>query len=84
MRKYKISSNLAISENGFLFYPLTGESFTVNQMGVQILNLLKKEEKPEQIISAIIDEYDTDHATAERDLGEFLTQLKNYKLVNEL
>ena len=30
----KIRENLAVSDNGFVFDPETGESFTVNEVGV--------------------------------------------------
>jgi len=33
----KISQNIAISENGFLFNPATGDSFSTNACGKEII-----------------------------------------------
>jgi len=37
----KINQSIAISENGFVFNPITGDSFTLNNTGIQILTMLK-------------------------------------------
>ena len=37
----KINRNLAISENGFVFNPTTGDSFSVNEIGALIINEIK-------------------------------------------
>jgi len=64
----KIRKNIAISENGFIFNPMTGDSFSVNETGVFILQNL-------------MDEYDLDTYTAEKDLNDFLSMLKSYQLI---
>lgn len=84
MGKYKLSSNVAISENGFMFSPTTGESFTLNPMGKLILEEIKSEKDSEDIIKLILEEYDIDKASAERDFTDFINQLQNHKLVTEL
>lgn len=84
MGKYKISSNLAISENGFLFLPSTGDSFTLNQTGIFIINLLKQGKETEAIITELMDQHDVDKQQAERDFDDFINQLKQYKLVTEI
>jgi len=38
----KIRPNIAISENGFIFNPDTGESFTVNPIGREIIRISKE------------------------------------------
>lgn len=77
----KISSNLALSETGFMFSPATGDTFTLNETGVFIINLIKNGKNPEAIIHALIDEYDIDEKTVEGDLEDFINQLKQHKLV---
>ena len=37
----KIKKNIAISDSGFIFNPDTGESFTANPIGLEILSMLK-------------------------------------------
>jgi hypothetical protein len=41
----RIRKNIAISENGFIFNPLTGDSFSVNETGIFIIQKLKKAKK---------------------------------------
>jgi len=83
MSEIKISSNLAISENGFLFMPLTGESFTLNEIGVEIVNFVKSGINSEEIINEVIETYDVEKNIAEKDILDFIAQLKNFKVAVE-
>ena len=77
----KINKNVAISESGLLFNPVTGESYTVNPIGVGILNLLREEKESIQISQTILDKYSTDHVTFEKDYQDFIGMLQHYKLL---
>ena len=70
-----------MSESGFLFNPSNGESFSVNPTGVEIINMLKDGKTVEQITKHILAGYDTDDATVEKDLQDFVNILKNYSLI---
>ncbi len=83
MSKITVSSNLAVSDNGFLFLPSTGESFTLNPIGKLILTALKEGKEQQQVIDLIMEEYDIDKSSAEQDLDDFISQLKNHKLIIE-
>ncbi len=72
---------LAINEEGFIFDPSTGESFTTNQTGVFILKMLKEGKKEEEILEKITEEFSVDKETAERDLLDFIERLKNYRII---
>jgi hypothetical protein len=37
-----IKENIALSENGFVFNPSTGDSFTMNSTGKEVLMLIKE------------------------------------------
>ncbi|BBD44832.1 MAG TPA: HPr-rel-A system PqqD family protein [Porphyromonadaceae bacterium] len=75
-----IRKNIAVSENGFIFNPLTGDSFSVNQTGVFILRKMKEGDSNEDIMKALQEEYELDTYTAEKDLYDFLSLLKSYQL----
>ena len=77
----KLSKNAAISESGLLFNPVTGESYTVNPIGVEILNLLREDKDPGQISQEILDKYATDRVTFEKDYQDFIGMLQHYKLL---
>jgi hypothetical protein len=80
----KIKSNIAISDSGFIFNPDTGESFTVNPIGVDILNQMKEGKTVEEISLSLEDKYNTDKNTLEKDTEDFLGLLRNYSLlINE-
>lgn len=75
-----IRKNIAVSENEFIFNPLTGDSFSVNQTGVFILRKMKEGDSNEDIMKALQEEYELDTYTAEKDLYDFLSLLKSYQL----
>ncbi|NPB04077.1 MAG: HPr-rel-A system PqqD family peptide chaperone [Thermotogae bacterium] len=72
---------LAISDEGFIFDPETGNSYTTNSTGIFILKLLKDGKSEEEILKAITEEYGVDEEEARRDLYDFLEQLRLYQLL---
>lgn len=83
MSNLKVSENLAISETGFLFLPATGETFTSNEIGKKIIQMLQKSESKEKIIEVVTNEYEVDSNTFEKDLSDFTHQLIQYNLAQE-
>lgn len=77
----KLKTNLAISETGFVFDPSTGDSYTLNPQGVEILELLKKKKNSAEIAKALSEKYDTTVANAEKDIIDFTAMLKHYGLI---
>jgi len=69
---------LASSENGFIFDPVTGNSFTVNHTGRAILHLLQQTLDVEHITRRLQAEFDVDAQRAERDVIEFAGQLRGH------
>jgi len=76
----KIRKNIAISDSGFIFNPLSGDSFSVNPIGLDVLKLLKEGKNQKEIISVLESEYMVDENTLEKDLYDFNIMLENYKL----
>jgi hypothetical protein len=79
----KINHNLAVSETGFLFNPGTGESFTVNPIGAEIIEMLRKGMTHEQMFDAITSVYHVERNTFEKDLHDFMGMLKSYTLLEK-
>ena len=75
-------NSLAISDNGFIFKPSTGESFTTNEIGLMIINLLKERKSADEIINEITEEFDIDKISAGRDLYEYLDFLKREHMID--
>jgi len=77
----KVRKNIAISDSGFLFNPTTGDSYSVNPIGQEILQLLQDEKSEEEIMEHIAKNYMIDKDTVEKDLYDFLNMLQNYQLI---
>jgi hypothetical protein len=73
--------NLAISDTGFIFDPVTGNSFNTNETGIFILNRLKRGDEVTAIAGALNAEYDTDIETAEQDVLQLIETLRSYYLI---
>jgi PqqD family protein of HPr-rel-A system len=70
--------DLALSDNGFVFDPLTGHTFTVNPTGLLALRCLKDGLGPEETAKRLAEEFDADKDTdATRDVQDFLLQLRD-------
>lgn len=78
----KIKRNLAISDSGFLFNPATGDSYSVNPLGQDILKMLKDGSTEEEIKEKILEEYSIDAVSVEKDIYDFFNMLKSYKLID--
>ncbi len=77
----KIKSNIAVSDNGFVFNPASGESFMVNPVGLGMLNMMRKGLSQEQIVAAIQEDYRAEAMTIERDLLDFVEMMRQYRLL---
>ncbi len=77
----KVLKDLAISESGFIFNPTSGESFTVNEIGMFILNELKKGAREPDIKNRIAEEYEVSETEVEKDFSDFTNMMKFYNLM---
>ncbi len=80
MEKLKIRGNIAISDTGFVFDPTSGESFTLNPTGLEIIKLLKSDKTRDEIKHAILEKYETDSSGFDKAFDEFMTFLYDYRL----
>ena len=77
----RLKKNIATSEEGFIFNPGTGDSFSTNGTGSEIIGMLKDEKPLQSIIDVICSKYDVDQNQFERDLDDYLSQLKDYTIL---
>lgn len=76
--------NLAISENGFIFDPVTGYSYNCNRSAILSLNLLMKELDREAILDELMNEFEVERDTLSQDYDFFLLQLRNLGLIGSM
>lgn len=78
-----IRKNIAVSETGFVFNPTTGDSYSINQVGREILTYLGEGKTPAEITSLMTADYDIDPPSFEKYFYDFISMLKQYELLEE-
>ncbi len=78
-----IKKELAISDTGFVFDPTTGDSYSMNSIGKDILSMLKEDKVKEEIEAEILEKYEIDAATFENDYYDFISTLQDQRLITE-
>ncbi|MCZ4696054.1 PqqD family protein [Ancylomarina euxinus] len=78
----KLKRNIAISENGFLFNPETGDSFLLNPIAREIVNFLKEGNDVADVKQLLFDRYEVDLVTLEKNLEDFLEMLQHNELLD--
>jgi len=73
----KLKNNIAISESGFIFNPETGDSYTVNPIGLEIIKFLKEGKEYEEILELMILQYDIPASSFERYYMDFIRSLRS-------
>jgi hypothetical protein len=76
----KSLERLAISESGFVFDPVSGHSFTVNETGLAILRAIQRDRRLDTLQQRLLEEYEVSAAMLDRDLLEFLGSLRDQLL----
>ena len=79
----RFKKNIATSEAGFIFNPSSGDSFSSNPIGSDILFLFKEDKSRQEIIDSICSRYEVDRNQLDKDLDDFLSQLRDYNLLEE-
>ena len=79
----KLKKNIATSEAGFIFNPGTGDSFSVNNIGAEILAMLKENKSQQEITGNISLKYEVEKIQLEKDLDDFVSQLNSYNLLEK-
>lgn len=77
----QLRKNIATSEDGFLFNPSTGDSWSANPMAAEWLSWLKEGRSREEIMEQVITKYDVERSRVERDWEDFMKQLQEARLL---
>lgn len=79
----KIKKNVAVSESGFVFDSNTGDSYSLNETGKEILKMINEDKAEEDIKQFFLKEYDIDDVTFEKNYFDFMNTLFNLNLVED-
>ncbi|MBW2525935.1 MAG: HPr-rel-A system PqqD family peptide chaperone [Deltaproteobacteria bacterium] len=73
---------LAINESGFVFDPVTGHTFTLNDTGLAVLQRLKEGSSPEVVVDELGEMFELDGSEdVARDVDDFLSRLREHGLL---
>ncbi|MDD5572052.1 MAG: PqqD family protein [Bacteroidales bacterium] len=78
----KLKDNVKINDSGFIFNSTTGESFSLNPIGIEIMNLIKNGKPYNEIKKIILEKYQTEESVFEKDFEDFTGILKTFSLID--
>lgn len=76
------TKRLAMNDNGFIFDPASGYSYSANQTGLFILKQLSSGHQKEEIIASLVDEYEVSLDDCASDLEHYFLMLETLGLVD--
>jgi hypothetical protein len=79
----RIKKNIAISDSGFVFNPTTGDSYSLNKVGKEILQYMGEHKSNEEITSLMTSAYDIDAPGFEKYYFDFISMLRQFELLEE-
>lgn len=78
-----INKKIAISESGFVFDSSSGDSFSVNPIAREILEMIKSGNSFDEIKNSILDKYEVSVAVLDHMLEDFISTAKKFKIVED-
>jgi len=80
----EISKTISISKSGFVFDSKTGESYSLNGIGKEIMELIVEGRSGEEIKEYITTKYDVSEEIFSRHLDDYLQMLSHYNITNNI
>lgn len=77
----KIKANLKVNDSGFLFDPSTGESYSLNEMGVLYFNLISEGHSKEEVKTLVLSQFEVDEDSFEKSFLDFEARLRILRLL---
>ncbi|MCX7954675.1 MAG: PqqD family protein [Bacteroidales bacterium] len=79
----KLNPKVIIYDDGYVYNSETGESFFINETGKIIIDLIKQNNKFEEIKSYFLENYDIKNNEFERYFYEFIDMLKFQNILRD-
>ena len=77
----KLNRMVAISETGFVFDAETGDSYSLNPLGLNIVEMIKNRMSVEDIKERLAREYEVTPETLDKSLDDFLWSLRGFNII---
>lgn len=78
----KINKKVALSETGFVFDAGTGDSYSINPIGVEIIEYIKQNLTNEEIKKKLSEKYDVSAPELEKSLDDYFGALKSFNILD--
>lgn len=76
-----VNKKIAISETGFIFNPTTGDSYSMNPIATEILEMLKENLAEDIIKNKLYEKYDVSKSVLNKSYDEFIDTLKKLNII---
>ena len=76
----QVISQLLLDENNMAFHPMMGNSYQLNSIGKEILDMLKQHKVKDEIIETLAKKYHLSSHELFIDVSDFISKLKVYGL----
>jgi len=77
----KLNKMVAISETGFVFDAETGDSYSLNPLGLNIVEMIKNRMSVEDIKERLTKEYEVTPETLDKSMDDFIWSLKGFNII---
>ena len=77
----KLNRMVAISETGFVFDAETGDSYSLNPLGLNIVEMIKNRMSVEDIKVRLAKEYEVTPETLDKSMDDFIWSLKGFNII---
>lgn len=65
-----------LSNDGFLFDPASGFTYSTNEVGTLVFRMLTQRRALTDVVDAVVARFEVDSATVRADIEEFVAQLR--------
>jgi hypothetical protein len=76
-----LADRVTLTESGFMFDHHTGMTYTLNNTGTAIMQLLIDERDSDEILNELTNRYEADERDVRNDLDQFVAQIKKLNLM---
>ena len=77
----KLNRLVAISETGFVFDAETGDSYSLNPVGLSIVEMIKNHQSLEEIKTQLDKDFEVTPETLDKSIDDFIWSLKGFNII---
>ena len=74
-------SQLTLNDSNIALHPMIGNSYQLNDLGKEIITLLREGRSKDEIMEILLESYEVDYNELFIDMSDFLAKLRVYGLI---